>query len=47
MELKRVVVTGLGALTPVGNTVAETWENKNRKNPLRLMQNVSDETLML
>ena len=26
MELKRVVVTGLGALTPVGNTVAETWE---------------------
>ena len=27
MELKRVVVTGLGALTPVGNTVAETLEN--------------------
>ena len=27
MELKRGVVTGLGALTPVGNTVAETWEN--------------------
>ena len=27
MELKRVVVTGLGALTPVGNTVPETWEN--------------------
>ena len=27
MELKRVVVTGLGALTPVGNTVSETWEN--------------------
>ena len=27
MELKRVVVKGLGALTPVGNTVAETWEN--------------------
>lgn len=26
MELKRVVVTGLGALTPVGNTVPETWE---------------------
>ncbi|MCC9166082.1 beta-ketoacyl-ACP synthase II [Pontibacter harenae] len=25
MELKRVVVTGLGALTPVGNTVAEYW----------------------
>ena len=27
MELKRVVVTGLGALTPVGNSVTETWEN--------------------
>ena len=27
MELKRVVVTGLGALTPVGNTVPETWES--------------------
>ena len=27
MELKRVVVTGLGALTPLGNNVAETWEN--------------------
>ena len=25
MELKRVVVTGLGALTPIGNTVAEYW----------------------
>lgn len=27
MELKRVVVTGLGALTPIGNDVATTWEN--------------------
>lgn len=27
MELKRVVVTGLGALTPVGNNTAETWES--------------------
>ncbi|HEY1023943.1 MAG TPA: beta-ketoacyl-ACP synthase II [Sphingobacteriaceae bacterium] len=27
MELKRVVVTGLGALTPIGNTVAEYWDN--------------------
>ncbi len=25
MELKRVVVTGLGALTPIGNTVDEYW----------------------
>ncbi|MCH4552290.1 MULTISPECIES: beta-ketoacyl-ACP synthase II [Aestuariibaculum] len=26
MELKRVVVTGLGALTPIGNTKDEYWE---------------------
>ncbi len=26
MELKRVVVTGLGALTPIGNTVTEFWD---------------------
>ncbi len=27
MELKRVVVTGIGAITPLGNTAPETWEN--------------------
>jgi 3-oxoacyl-[acyl-carrier-protein] synthase II len=27
MELKRVVVTGLGALTPLGKNVAEFWQN--------------------
>ena len=27
MELKRVVVTGLGAVTPLGNTPEETWES--------------------
>lgn len=27
MELKRVVVTGLGAITPIGNTVPEFWKN--------------------
>jgi len=27
MELKRVVVTGLGAVTPLGNTPEETWQN--------------------
>ncbi|MCH8903215.1 MAG: beta-ketoacyl-ACP synthase II [Bacteroidetes bacterium] len=26
MELKRVVVTGIGALTPIGNTVKDYWE---------------------
>ena len=27
MELKRVVVTGLGAITPIGNDVDTTWDN--------------------
>lgn len=26
MQLKRVVVTGLGALTPIGNSIQEYWE---------------------
>ena len=33
MELKRVVVTGMGALTPIGNNLSEYWEGlKNGKN---------------
>lgn len=27
MELRRVVVTGIGALTPIGNTATELWES--------------------
>jgi 3-oxoacyl-[acyl-carrier-protein] synthase II len=27
MEFRRVVVTGLGAITPIGNTVGEFWQN--------------------
>ena len=27
MQLKRVVVTGLGALTPIGNSVSEYWNS--------------------
>ncbi len=28
---RRVVVTGMGAVTPIGNTVEEFWErNQNR-----------------
>ncbi len=26
MELKRVVVTGMGAVSPLGNSVKENWE---------------------
>jgi len=26
MKLRRVVVTGLGAITPIGKTVPEMWE---------------------
>ena len=26
MELRRVVVTGLGAITPLGNSLKEYWE---------------------
>jgi 3-oxoacyl-[acyl-carrier-protein] synthase II len=27
MELKRVVVTGLGTINPIGNSIEEYWEN--------------------
>ena len=27
MDLKRVVVTGLGTVNPLGNTVPEFWNN--------------------
>ena len=28
-ENRRVVVTGIGAITPLGNSVSDTWENMN------------------
>ncbi len=41
MELKRVVVTGLGAITPIGNNVETYWENlqkgKSGTGPLTLI----------
>lgn len=33
MELKRVVVTGMGALTPIGNTLQEYWEGLIKGTP--------------
>ena len=27
IDLKRVVVTGMGAITPIGNNVEEFWES--------------------
>ena len=27
MKLRRVVVTGLGAVSPIGNDVPTTWDN--------------------
>lgn len=30
MQLKRVVVTGIGALTPIGNTAAEYWQGLSK-----------------
>jgi 3-oxoacyl-[acyl-carrier-protein] synthase II len=30
MENRRVVITGAGALTPLGNTVPELWDNLTR-----------------
>ena len=27
MQLKRVVITGLGGITPLGNSVTEFWNN--------------------
>ena len=29
--MKRVVITGLGALTPLGNTITEFWQNVGEK----------------
>ena len=30
MELKRIVITGLGALTPIGNNLQEFWHNARK-----------------
>ena len=29
-KIRRVVVTGLGAVTPIGHNVQDTWENMKK-----------------
>ena len=40
LERKRVVITGLGAITPIGNTLSEYWDGllagKNGIGPITL-----------
>ena len=31
MEKRRVVITGMGAITPLGNSVEEDWETFEKK----------------
>ena len=42
-QKQRVVITGLGVITPVGNNVAETWEGivngRSGLGPITLMNN--------
>ena len=48
MQLKRVVVTGLGALTPIGNNVASYWEGlksgKSGAGPITHFDNTHSKT---
>lgn len=48
MELERVVVTGLGAVTPIGNTPEETWqsmlEGKSGAAPITLFDTTNFKT---
>ena len=37
--MRRVVVTGLGAVTPIGNNVADTWQSV--KNSVCGIQNIT------
>src|SRR5699024_7754856 len=44
MSRKRVVITGLGAVTPIGNTANETWANALKgKNRIAEITNIDTE----
>ena len=44
MNKKRVVITGMGALTPVGNSVDEYWKNLLR---VRAVQQILQNLILL
>ena len=47
MTLKRVVVTGLGAVTPIGNTIPEFWDSViNGKSGAAPITNFNTETIL-
>ncbi|MBO7247774.1 MAG: beta-ketoacyl-[acyl-carrier-protein] synthase II, partial [Bacteroidaceae bacterium] len=47
MTLKRVVVTGLVAVTPIGNTIAEFWDSViNGKSGAAPITNFNTETIL-
>src|SRR5699024_2351897 len=46
MSRKRDVITGLGAVTPIGNTTKETWANALKgKNGIEEITNIDTEQL--
>ncbi len=41
MKDRRIVITGIGAVSPLGNTAAETWEGmKNGRSGIRTIENI-------
>jgi 3-oxoacyl-[acyl-carrier-protein] synthase II len=47
MTLKRVVITGLGAVTPIGNTIPEFWDSVvNGKSGAAPITNFNTETIL-
>ena len=46
MTERRIVITGMGALTPLGNSVEETWEGmKNGRSGIRKIESIDDSAL--
>ena len=44
MKDRRIVITGMGALSPLGNTVAETWEGmKNGRSGIGRIESLGDQ----